>query len=91
VKDIFPGTASSNPAFLGFTNNTLFFTCDNGSIGRELWRSDGTLAGTFLLIELNPGSGSCNIKENTTFQNNFIFRHTLSAMPVNDHVLWQSD
>src|SRR5262249_39719521 len=28
--------------------------------GRELWRSDGTAAGTVLVKDINPGSGSSN-------------------------------
>ena len=36
-------------------NNHLLFINDDGSRGRELWRSDGTLAGSSLLKDINPG------------------------------------
>jgi len=36
-------------------NGTLFFTADNGSAGIELWKSDGTNAGTVLVKDINPG------------------------------------
>ena len=36
----------------------LFFTADDGGRGRELWTSDGTEAGTVLVKDINPPSGS---------------------------------
>jgi ELWxxDGT repeat protein len=33
----------------------LFFTAEDGAHGRELWTSDGTLAGTELVTDLVPG------------------------------------
>ncbi|MEM6573659.1 MAG: ELWxxDGT repeat protein [Pseudomonadota bacterium] len=39
------------------TEDLLFFVADNGVNGRELWRSDGTEAGTFV-FDINPGPDS---------------------------------
>jgi ELWxxDGT repeat protein len=39
-------------------NGRLFFSADNGVSGTELWVSDGTAAGTGLVKDINPGSGS---------------------------------
>ena len=37
-------------------NGTLFFTGDNGTSGTELWKSDGTAAGTTLVKDIYPGA-----------------------------------
>lgn len=36
----------------------LFFVADNNVNGRELWKSDGTPAGTVLVKDIYQGSGS---------------------------------
>ena len=38
-------------------NGTLFFAANDGMHGVELWKSDGTAAGTVLVKDINPGSG----------------------------------
>ncbi|KAA6438333.1 DNRLRE domain-containing protein [Dyadobacter flavalbus] len=39
--------------------STLYFTVRNGSInGNELWKTDGTTAGTTLVKDINPGAAS---------------------------------
>src|SRR5262249_36818953 len=68
IKDIFPGGSwdytyygnfytpnSSNPSNLTNVNGTLFFTASDGVHGRELWKSDGTEAGTVLVKDVKPG------------------------------------
>ena len=63
LVDINPGGSSyySSSSFAyGFTefNGQLFFTANDGETGNELWVSDGTAAGTQLLVDINPGSSS---------------------------------
>ena len=54
VKDIHPGGNASNPGSLVNVNGVLFFAADDGVNGAELWKSDGTDAGTVLGKDNNP-------------------------------------
>ena len=65
VKDIAPGeawdpdssqmvVASSRPDNLTSVNGILYFTAWDPANGRELWKSDGTLAGTLMINNINP-------------------------------------
>lgn len=64
VKDIRPGAASSintgfpmlNSTILLPFNNRLLFVADDGASGHEIWTTDGTEAGTYLLKDINPGA-----------------------------------
>src|SRR5262249_47209633 len=46
----------SNPSDLTAIGSTLFFTANDGTTGRELWKSDGTAAGTMLVKDIHPRS-----------------------------------
>jgi len=66
VKDIAPRdfdyysgvSSSSSLADLTNVNGTLFFTADDGTAGRELWKSDGTAAGTTMVVDIFPGGSN---------------------------------
>jgi ELWxxDGT repeat protein len=65
VKDIAPGPDGSQFAGRSRVNwaaigNTLYFTADDGSSGMELWKSDGSAAGTVRVADINPGYGGSN-------------------------------
>src|SRR5262245_41433484 len=57
VKDINQVGALPPPQYFVDVNGTLFFVADDGVKGRELWKSDGTAAGTVLVKDIRPGSG----------------------------------
>lgn len=57
-------------ASLGFTatrtvevDGVSYFFADDGKVGRELWRSDGTAAGTTLVKDLTPGAAGTEVWE----------------------------
>jgi ELWxxDGT repeat protein len=62
VKDIRPGKVGSFPnesmGNLTNVNGTLFFAADDGIHGLELWKSDGTEAGTVMVKDIHPGPAS---------------------------------
>jgi ELWxxDGT repeat protein len=49
VKDISPGVPNSSPAVFKVANGTLFFTATSQYLGRELYKTDGTAAGTVMV------------------------------------------
>lgn len=55
IKDINPGTGTSNPFSLMYFDGYIYFEADDGIHGDELWRSDGTTEGTELFADLRPG------------------------------------
>ncbi|MCG3124617.1 MAG: hypothetical protein GIKADHBN_03086 [Phycisphaerales bacterium] len=55
VKDIQPGSRSSNPSWMATLGSRVVFAAYTDDSGTELWITDGTEAGTVLITELAPG------------------------------------
>ena len=58
VKDIFPGDTSSSLDELVGIGNLLYFVADDGVHGREVWRSNGTDGGTWMVEDVGDVSYS---------------------------------
>lgn len=93
LSDIFPGPTgglATNPFILGSYNNQIFFIANNGVAGQELWKTDGTTAGTYLVKDIYPGSGSSNINSALfSAGNNGVYFP--ANHPVSGTELWFSD
>ena len=91
VADIAPGGADGDPLQSSFggavLNGVAYFAADDGTNGRELWRSDGTAAGTFMVVDLTIGNGSSQISGLVTVGSRVLFSH-LSAGEVR---LWSTN
>jgi ELWxxDGT repeat protein len=82
VKDIIPGAAGSNDAneYDLFSNGSyLLFNAKTTSSGVELYKSDGTAAGTTMLKDINAGSASSEANGFFTFNNMVLFTAKTAA------------
>lgn len=88
IKEIDPGsfnTQIQNPVTIG---NELYFAANDGVHGEELWKSDGTTAGTVMVADINPGSGSSNPANLTSLNGELYFT---ASDGVHGTELWKSD
>ena len=53
-----PHDLASNPNDMTDVGGTLFFVADDGVHGEELWKTDGTTAGTVLVKDINPAGAA---------------------------------
>ncbi|MCD6013300.1 MAG: hypothetical protein K0Q79_3162 [Flavipsychrobacter sp.] len=88
VKDINTGTGNSSPGRMADLNGTLLLRADDGVNGSELWKTDGTLAGTVLVKDINPGSPGSNIGTPSIFDSMLFFK---ADNGTNGSELWVSD
>ncbi|MEM6255899.1 MAG: ELWxxDGT repeat protein [Cyanobacteria bacterium P01_D01_bin.156] len=96
VEDINPGNESSfedefssSSNELTNVNELLFFAADDGTNGKELWRSNGTEAGTFLVEDINSGNGSSSDPANLTNVDGILFFTADNG--INGEELWRSN
>src|SRR5205823_14267370 len=54
------GGDNHNPTTVG---GFLYFDADDGAHGYELWRTDGTAAGTAMVADVNPGPGGSDARD----------------------------
>ena len=88
VKDINTKPGGCNPYNLIDVNETLYFIGNSGIYGNELWKSDGTEAGTVMVKDILDGSGSSNISFLTNVNGMLFFR---ASDQVHGSELWKSD
>ncbi|MHC5918141.1 MAG: ELWxxDGT repeat protein, partial [Nostoc sp.] len=82
------GSNSSSPSNLYNVNGTLYFTADNGINGLELWKSDGTAAGTVLAKDINERTLSSSPNKLIDVNGTLYF---IANDGVNGSQLWKVD
>ncbi len=88
VKDIDTTTGVGNVSNIVNVGGAAYFTASDGSTGVELWRSNGTSAGTILVADINPGAGSSNPQNLTAVGSVLYFTANDGTTGVE---LWKSD
>lgn len=91
VKDINPGPFSGifyPPANAAVAGNTLYFNSVGNSLDAELWKSDGTEAGTVLVKDINPGSQGSQQKFYAVYKDQLYFT---AFAPDLGTELWRTD
>ena len=76
------------PATLTVVNGILYFAGDNAARGSDLWRSDGTEAGTTMVKDFGPGSSL--YLQPTSTDGALYFTASLGPGPIPNQ-LWRSD
>lgn len=87
LKDILPGSGSSSPANFAVADSFMYFTAFSDSTGRELWRTDGTESGTYLVKDVIPGNSDTKIYWPAALKNDLVF-YTYTGKK---YILWRSD
>ena len=77
VKDIKPGTTSSDVNWMARFGEKVVFAADDGQSGMELWISDGTADGTYLVKQIHEwGDGSDPVGFTQINETQFVFGAT---------------
>ena len=100
VKDIKPGVdsysdpLSSNPSYLTVFNGALYFSAEDNTNGNELWKTDGTAAGTVIVKDINPGVASSSTPRSSNPSDLTVFNGALyfwASDYIQDKQLWKTD
>lgn len=94
VKDIVPGPTGSNTPgnyHLFSSGSYLLFAANNASSGVELWKSDGSNAGTSLLLDINNGHAGADSSNPRDFYliNNIVLFAATDATHGDE--IWRTD
>jgi ELWxxDGT repeat protein len=76
-------------------NKELYFYADNGTNGLELWKTNGTTAGTFMIKDINvgfPGSYTSNTSLRPRFvaHNNELY-FLVTSQGTNNYRMWKTN
>ncbi|MEO8275248.1 MAG: ELWxxDGT repeat protein [Thermoanaerobaculia bacterium] len=91
IRDLCPGSCGTQYPFwdsMAALGDEVVFAADDGIHGVELWRTDGTAAGTHIIADLRPGYASSSIERLTSASDQVFF----TAQRDPEHAsLWRTD
>ena len=91
------------PGSIGVSGNLtragdrVFYVANDGIHGTELWTSDGTAAGTAMIADLTPGSGSTTVNNLVAAGNLVYFKNVVQpptppgTPPLVTETVWRTD
>src|SRR2546421_3293842 len=71
TNEIDPGAGSHRPFGCAVFDNAVYFSAFEGTSGFELWKSDGTEAGTVRVKDINPGASGTSLGGFTALHTTF--------------------
>lgn len=93
VNDINPGGGSgvrNNPFKAKAVGDVLFFAANDGATGLELWKTDGSEAGTKIVMDLNGADDGLDINRQNFFAANGLL-YFMAYNANNELELWSTD
>jgi ELWxxDGT repeat protein len=91
VKDINPHVLPAVTGGALVIGNTAYLSADDGVHGAELWKSDGTAAGTVLVKDINPGGEGSSPRDLFAFNGRLFFTAFTASDGPSGPKLWRSD
>ena len=92
IKDINVNSADaphSIPHVFCHIGNIFFFVANTADAGYEVWRTDGTDTGTFMLSDITPGEGGYYLVKGFAIGNNRLY--FITSNPTYGEQLWETD
>ncbi len=89
IKDIAGGTTSSHPKdFINLNDSVALFRAYDTTHGTELWRTDGTTIGTYMIKDIDPGQNNSYPTFIDTINGKIVF---FARTTIAGNELWVTD